>query len=94
VARSGREVVRLGPNDIIRIMQRVGFSDQQIVDLGTDLHDALLLSGGAEVFYGRNLEMILAVNNQQVQIRSRTRGAFVYDVQSGRFVLGPSDTDR
>ena len=88
VARSNREVARLSPDDVIRIMQRVGFSDDQILVLGTDLHNALLQSGGAEVYYGKSLEMILAVNNQQVQIQSRSRGTFVYDVGAGRFVLG------
>ena len=74
VAKSNREVARLSPDDIVCIMQRVGFSDDQILDLGTDLHNALLLSGGAEVYYGKGLEMIFAVNNHQVQIQSRSRG--------------------
>jgi hypothetical protein len=88
VAKSNREVARLSPDDIVCIMQRVGFSDDQILDLGTDLHNALLLSGGAEVYYGKGLEMIFAVNNQQVQIQSRSRGTFVYDIAKKRFSLG------
>ena len=95
VARSGREVVRLSPDDVIRIMQRVGFSDNQILDLGPDLYNALLTSGAAEVFYGRHTEMIFAVGNRQVRIQSRTRGTFVYDVLMQQFVLGsPSDRRR
>lgn len=90
VAKSNREVARLSPDDIVRIMQRIGFSDDQILDLGTDLHNALLLSGGAEVYYGKGLEMIFAVNNHQVQIQSRSRGSFVYDVAKKRFSLGAS----
>lgn len=88
VAKSNKEVARLRPDDVVCIMQRVGFSDDQILDLGTDLHNALLLSGGADVYYGKGLEMIFAVNNQQVQIQSRSRGTFVYDVAKKRFVLG------
>jgi hypothetical protein len=80
VARSGREVVRLNPDDVVRIMQRVGFSDDQILDLGPDLYNALLLSGAAEVFYGKRTEMIFIVSNRQVQIQSHSRGTFVYDV--------------
>jgi hypothetical protein len=90
VAKSNKEVTRLGPDDVVRIMQRIGFSDDQIVELGTDLRNALLQSGGAEVYYGKGLEMIMAVNNQQVQIQSRSRGSFVYDVARKRFVLGAS----
>jgi hypothetical protein len=94
VAKSNREVAKLSPDDIVRIMQRVGFSDEQVLDLGTDLYNALLLSGAADVYYGKNLEMIFAVNNQQVQIQSRSRGTFVYDIAKGRFVIGASQADR
>ena len=90
VAKSNREVARLSPDDIVCIMQRVGFSDDQILDLGTDLYNALLLSGGADVYYGKGLEMIFAVNNRQVQIQSRSRGSFVYDIAKKRFALGAS----
>jgi hypothetical protein len=88
VAVSSREVARLSPEDIIRIMQRVGFSNDQILELGADLHQALLLSGGAELFYGKRLEMLFAVNNKEIQIQSRTRGTFIYDIVMQRFVLG------
>ena len=88
VARSGREVVRLSPDDVIRIMQRVGFSDDQILDLGPDLYNALLQSGAAEVLYGRRTEMIFVVSNRQVRIQSHSRGTFVYDVLMQQFVLG------
>jgi len=87
-ARSGREVVRLSPDDVVRIMQRVGFSDDQILELGPDLYQALLQSGAAEVIYGKRTEMIFVVNNRQVQIQSHSRGAFVYDVLMQQFVLG------
>jgi hypothetical protein len=90
IAKSNKEVARLRPDDVVGIMQRVGFSDDQILNLGTDLYNALLLSGGAEMYYGKGLEMIFAVNNQQVQIQSRSRGTFVYDIAKKRFVLGAS----
>lgn len=89
---SNREVARLSPEDIVRVMQGVGFSNDQILELGADLHKALLLSGGAELFYGKRLEMLFAVNNQQIQIQSRTRGTFVYDVVMQRFVLGSASS--
>ena len=94
VARSGREVVRLTPDDMVRIMQRVGFSDDQILELGTDLYNALLLSGAAEVVYGKRTEMIFLVSNRQVQVQSRSRGTFVYDVLAQQFVLGSSGKRR
>jgi hypothetical protein len=95
VARSNREVARtLSSDDIVKIMQRVGFSDRQILDLGTDLYNALRRSGAADVYYGKSHEMIFAVNNQQVQIQSRSRGTFVYDLAKGRFVVGATSEDR
>ncbi len=76
---------KLSSDDIVRIMQRVGFSDQQILDLGTDLYNALRRSGAADVYYGKSQEMIFAVNNQQVQIQSRSRGTFVLRPGEGTF---------
>jgi hypothetical protein len=94
VARSTTEVARLSADDIIRIMQRIGFSDDQILELGTDLHNALRSAGGAEVYNGKTLEMIFAVHSQQVQIQSRSRGTFLYDIAKGRFLLGSAPSDR
>lgn len=95
VARSNREVARrMSADDIVRIMQRVGFSDEQIVDLGTDLYNALRRSGAADVYNGRTHEMIFAINNQQVQIQCRSRGTFFYDLAKGRFVIGSTQTDK
>jgi hypothetical protein len=88
VPRSNREVARLSPEDVVCIMQRVGFSDDQVLELGTDLHHALLLSGGAQLVYGKQLEMVFAVNNYQVHILSGSRGTFIYDLSLHRFVLG------
>jgi hypothetical protein len=93
-ARSNTEVARLSPDDVVRIMRRVGFSDDQILALGTDLYGALSLSGGADLYNGKRLEMIFAVHNQQVHIQSRLRGTFVYDAVIGQFVLGSASSDR
>ena len=41
VPRRSMEVAALSPDDIVRIMQRVGFADEQVLELGTDLHNAL-----------------------------------------------------
>jgi hypothetical protein len=90
---SNREVARLSPDDIVRVMRGVGFSDAQILELGTDLYSALRLSGGAQLTFGKNLEMLFAVHNQQVHIQSRSRGAFVYDIVLGRFVLGSASSE-
>lgn len=95
VPMSNREVARrLNADDILRIMQRVGFSDQQILDLGTDLYNSLRMAGAAKIYNGERLEMIFLVNNQQVQIQSSARGTFFYDLAKGRFVVGSTQADR
>ncbi len=85
VHKKNMSVATLLPDDIVRIMQRVGFADEQILDLGTDLHNALRFSGAAEVFYKKEKLAIFVVDSGYVRIRSRS-GSFDYDVPNGRFV--------
>jgi hypothetical protein len=87
VPRSGKEVADLSANDIVRIMQRIGFTDGQILDLGTPLHNALLQSGAAEIVAGNRPQVVFAVNGEYVYIQSPLRGTFVYGLASGRFGL-------
>ena len=87
VPQSNREVADLSPDDIVRIMRQIGFTDEQILDLGTDMHDALLVSGGARVLYKEQTEALVAINGTQVYIRSTARGNFIYDLGSGQFFI-------
>jgi len=81
----------LKPEDIVRIMQRVGFADEQILDLGTDLHNALLFSGAAEIFYQKTKLAIFVADANLVRIRSRA-SSFDYDVSTGQLVsAGPRE---
>lgn len=81
-----REVADLNPDDVVRIMRRIGFTDEQILELGTDMHEALFSSGAARVIYGQETEALARVNGMQVYIGSRSRGNFVYDLGYGQFV--------
>jgi len=85
VPQTNQEVADLSSDDIVRIMRRVGFPDDLILELGTDLHRALLQSGAARVFDKREVEAILRISGQYVYITSRTRGTFIYDPSTGRF---------
>jgi hypothetical protein len=86
-AQTNREVADLSPDDVVQIMRRIGFTDAQILDMGTDLHETLFLSGGARVVDGEDTEALLRVSGMQVYIRSRSRGSFVYDLEHGQFVM-------
>ena len=84
---SNQDVVALSADDIIRIMRRAGFSDEQILQLGTDVRNALLLSGAAQVRLKDKVEVIFAVHDDYVFITTRLRGHFIYDVKAGGFGL-------
>ena len=86
MAQPSREVADLNPDDVVRIMRRIGFTDDQILEFGTDMHDALFSSGAARVIYGKETEALLSVKGMQVYIGSRSRGNFIYDLGRGQFV--------
>ena len=85
VPQSNQEVADLSSDDIVRIMRRIGFPDDLILELGRDMHSALLRSGAARVLDGKTVEAILRINGRYVYITSRTRGTFIYDPASGQF---------
>jgi len=92
VGKKNMSVASLAPDDIVRIMQRVGFADEQILDLGTNLHNALRFSGAAEITYRRQKLAIFAIDGDYVRIQSHA-GTFDYEISSHRFVSAPL-TDR
>ncbi len=85
VPESNREVADLSPDDVVTIMRRIGFTDEHILVLGTDMRDALLNSGRAKVMYKGEAEAIVAVNGGQVYIQSRSRGGFVHQIGGDPF---------
>jgi len=89
VPRQNRDVASLSPTDIVYVMQRVGFADEHIVDLGTDLHNALHLSGAAAIVYRKDAVALFRVNGGYLQIQTRS-GSFDYDLARGRFATAPT----
>lgn len=85
VPRNNRDVANLSPDDIINVMEQVGFSDEQILRLGPDLHEALFTSGAAAVTYGKEAEVVYAVSGEHLFIQSRTEGTFMYNITKSRF---------
>lgn len=86
VAVSSRDVIALSSDDIVRIMRRAGFTDEQVYEFGTEVRNALLEYGAAEIKMGRMVEAIFAVNNNKVFITARLRGNFIYDVDKGSWI--------
>ena len=78
---SNREVAALSAEDIARVMLQAGFSDEQIVDLGTELRNELARSGAAQINIEDKVESIFAVHGDYVYVSSRLRGSFIYDLR-------------
>ena len=80
------EVLTLSSDDIVRVMRRAGFTDNQILEYGTDLHDALSRSGAAQIKISKTLQAVFAINGDAVYISSRLsrlRGNLIYNVKTG-----------
>ena len=78
-----QDVLTLSSDDIVRVMRRAGFSDNQILEYGTDLHSALSREGAAQIKVKKNLEAVFAINGDAVYISTRLRGNFIYNVKTG-----------
>jgi len=78
---SNREVAALSAEDIARVMLRAGFSDKQIVELGTEMRNELARSGAAQINVGDKVEALFAVDGDFVYVSSRLRGSFIYDLR-------------
>ncbi len=78
-----KNVLTLSSDDIVRVMRRAGFSDNHILEYGTDLHSALSREGAAQIKVRKNLEAIYAINGDAVYISTRLRGNFIYNVKTG-----------
>ncbi len=89
VPKSNDQVADLSADDIVRVLQRIGFSDEHVIELGPDVHRALLLSGAAAIMNGKRMEVRLAIKGEYLFIQSNSRGRFVYSLAKGRFGLAP-----
>jgi hypothetical protein len=84
---SNRDVADLDSDDIVNIMRRAGFSDEQILVLGPDLRNAILLMGAAQI-RREKIEAIFAVRGEYIFITTRLRGNFIYNPKSKQFGMG------
>ncbi len=79
-------VLTLSPDNLVEIMRRAGFSDEQILEYGPDVHDGLAQSGAVQVRVNNRVEVVIAINRDRgdyVYISSASRGNSIYNVNSG-----------
>jgi hypothetical protein len=80
---SNRQVLALNADDVVQVMRRAGFSDNQIMQYGTILRNGLAQSGAVEVRINKKVEAVFAINGDSVYISTRLRGNFIYNVRTG-----------
>jgi hypothetical protein len=83
---SNRSVLALSPDEVVEVMRRSGFSNNQILEHGTDLRNGLAESGAVQIKIGKKIEAVFAINlndGNNVYISTRLRGNFIYNVDSG-----------
>ena len=77
------DVVALSANDIVSVMRKAGFSNEQTLELGTDLRNALASSGAAQIQVGKVVETIFAVRGNYLHVSSYRRGSFIFNSETG-----------
>ncbi|MCY2924370.1 MAG: hypothetical protein NT031_02860 [Planctomycetota bacterium] len=81
-----RDVAALRADDIVLVMRRAGFSDQEVVELGADIRNTLATSGGAMVQIGARVEAMFSVDGKFLHVTTRTKGSFIYDLVKKAFL--------
>lgn len=71
------DVVALSPDDVVTIMRRAGFGDEEIVEVGADFRNALSSAGGARVRVDEKVEALFATDGPRLHISSRRTGSFI-----------------
>jgi hypothetical protein len=77
------DVANLSSEDIVQVMLQAGFSDEQIVELGTDLRNELARAGSAQINVGGKAdkaEAIFAIRSNYLYVSSYLKGSFIYDL--------------
>jgi hypothetical protein len=80
---SNRQVLALSADDVVQVMRRAGFSDNQIMQYGTVLRNGLAQSGAVEIRINKKVEAVFAVNGDAIYISTRLRGNFIYNIRTG-----------
>ena len=81
VSVDNQEVAALAAEDVVRVMLRAGFTNEQILELGTELRNELAFSGAVQINEEDKVQAILAVDSGYVYVSSRLRGSFIYDLR-------------
>ena len=68
----------LNAEDVVHAMRRAGFTDEQIVELGPAVRNALAVQGGARIRGGRFTDALFIASNGDLYGASKEHGSFRY----------------
>jgi hypothetical protein len=82
VAMSVGEAEEVSADDLAEAMLRAGFTPEEILAHGAELHNALATAGGAQLRQGKLVSALFAVHAGKLYVTSRERGTFVHPLAS------------
>ncbi len=78
-----QDILELMPDEVILILQRIGFSNDQIREYGWPVREGLARSGAVRIMVDGAAEAGLAIKGDEVFINSRSRGMHIYNINTG-----------
>ncbi|MEJ2647972.1 MAG: hypothetical protein P8016_06140 [Sedimentisphaerales bacterium] len=78
-----RDVLVLDANEVVQILRAAGFSNEQILEYGPSIRDGLARSGAVRILINKVVEAGFAVKGDDVYISTRSRGYFIYNINTG-----------
>lgn len=78
-----QNVLSLNADEIVQILRQVGFTDQQIQKYGWSIREGLAKSGAVRILIDDVVEAGFAVRGDEVFISSRSRGYWIYNINTG-----------
>jgi hypothetical protein len=89
VALQNKDAANLSADDVVRVLRKLELSDDRILELGPDLHNALGTAGAAEILVGKKSVVAFKVHGGYLAVRPASRSGFIYDLKRGQFGLMP-----
>lgn len=74
--------IALTADDIVIFLNRAGFSQEEIFELGVGVRNGLASTGAVRAYIDEYTIAIISTDGKLVYVNSKKRGSFVYDPES------------
>ena len=78
-----QDILELYPDEVMLILQRIGFTDEQIREHAWSVREGLAKSGAVRIMVNGTIEAGFAIRGDEIYISSRSRGRFIYNINTG-----------